>query len=157
MFQGSYPAVTEVVKKLKEKQEFVNFHKARVTASLQEESNQLLLEISFGKSRTQHLQTQVLPTPTRSNDWMEWLLPVKFFRREKKNIQKAACLGETRVLHGHIHSGSRVQNHNPAQDPTVSMWLRTSPWRMYVMNSSQPFIKWKEKPMSTLNEVMDQT
>lgn len=29
MFQGSYPAVTEVVKKLKEKQEFVNFHKAR--------------------------------------------------------------------------------------------------------------------------------
>lgn len=29
MFQGSYPAVTEVVKKLKEKQEFVNFRKAR--------------------------------------------------------------------------------------------------------------------------------
>ncbi|CAO2603401.1 hypothetical protein LEMLEM_LOCUS11657 [Lemmus lemmus] len=29
MFQGSYPTVTEVMNKLKEKQEFVNFHKAR--------------------------------------------------------------------------------------------------------------------------------
>lgn len=29
MFQGSYPAITEVMKKLKEKQEFVSFHKAR--------------------------------------------------------------------------------------------------------------------------------
>ena len=29
MFQGSYPAVTEVMKKLKEKQEFVNFCKVK--------------------------------------------------------------------------------------------------------------------------------
>ncbi|KAL6046545.1 hypothetical protein STEG23_018205, partial [Scotinomys teguina] len=45
-YEGGYPALTEVMNKLKENQEFVNFRKAR-SDMLLSRKNQLLLEFSF--------------------------------------------------------------------------------------------------------------
>ncbi|XP_032120632.1 protein NipSnap homolog 2 isoform X4 [Sapajus apella] len=121
-YEGGYPALTEVMNKLRENKDFLEFRKAR-SDMLLSRKNQLLLEFSFWNEPVPRSGPNIYELrsyqlrPGTMIEWGNYCLQGS----SDQGRHTECCMAQTRlggigILHSPTYSGNGIQNHDPTED-----------------------------------------
>ncbi|XP_054108381.2 protein NipSnap homolog 2 isoform X1 [Callithrix jacchus] len=121
-YEGGYPALTEVMNKLRENKDFLEFRKAR-SDMLLSRKNQLLLEFSFWNEPVPRSGPNIYELrsyqlrPGTMIEWGNYCLQGSSDQGRHTECSVAQTrLGGIGVLHSPTYPGDGIQNHDPTED-----------------------------------------